>query len=133
MAINYGQYGNIAIQVVNTYNTGDDIIELWNLAFSKGQSKERSASQKDCPLNIFIALCQMGAVKGIPSTVCPNKRNEKSKKQAKKLLDIMIDNPNLTASKAYGLYKKEDVTAPKEQSRNAHVVFALLKENLLSI
>lgn len=131
--MNYKQYGNIAVQVVNVYKNGDDIIELWNLAFSKGESRERSASQKDCPLNIFIALCQMGAVKGLPSTVCPNKRNEKSKKQAKKLLNIMIDNPNLTASKAYGLYKKENVTAPKEQSRNAHVVFALLKENLLLI
>lgn len=131
--MNYKQYGNIAVQVVNVYKNGDDIIELWNLAFSKGESRERSASQKDCPLNIFIALCQMGAVKGLPSTVCPNKRNEKSKKQAKKLLNIMIDNPNLTASKAYALYKKENVTAPKEQSRNAHVVFALLKENLLLI
>lgn len=131
--MNYNQYGNIAVQVVNVYKNGDDIIELWSLAFNKGESRERSASQKDCPLNIFIALCQMGAVKGIPSTVCPNKKNKKTKGQAKKLLDIMIDNPNLTASKAYGLYKKEDVTAPKEQSRNAHVVFALLKENLLLI
>lgn len=131
--MDYKQYGNIAVQVVNVYKDGDDIIELWNLAFSKGKNKARSAGQKNCPLNIFIALCQMGVVKGLPSTIYPNKRNVKSKKQAKKLLDIMIDNPNLTASKAYGLYKKEDVTAPKEQSRNAHVVFALLKENLLSI
>lgn len=87
MAIDYGQYGNMAIQVVNTYNTDDDIIELWNLAFSKGQSKERSASQKDCPLNIFIALCQMGAVKGLPSTVCPNKE---MKSQRSKLRNYSI-------------------------------------------
>lgn len=133
MAIDYCQYGNMAIQVVNTYKTGDDVLELWNLAFSNGQIKERSESQKNCPLNIFIALCQMGIVKGVPSTIYPNKNNIKSRKHAKRLLEIMIGSPSLTASKAYDLYKKEDITVPKKQGRNAHVVFALLKENLLLI
>lgn len=131
--MNYKQYGNIAIQVANVYKNGDDIIELWSLAFSKGKSKERSTSQKNCPLNNFIALCQMGVVKGVPSTNYPNKRNIKSREHAKRLLKLMIDNPDLTVSKVYGFYKKEDTTVPKEQSRNAHVVFALLKENLLLI
>ena len=77
----YGQYGNIAIKIVENILSegwkGQNLKELWDNE-AKEDIDNNTSRKKSCPKNAFLGLCETGSVLGIPPGYYTDSRDNKN-------------------------------------------------------
>jgi hypothetical protein len=93
MANNYGDTAVLA-----TKNYKNSPIDAWETAVAQTHDS-KSARDKSCPRNTYLALCETGEILGIPKGVYCSSRVKENKDYALKALELLKKTPKLSGDK----------------------------------
>jgi len=124
------KYGQAAIKAVDLIesNRANTPESAWEMATIEIFGAGTSSQSKGCPRSTFLALCEIGKIKGIKSGVYTTAR--KNKEYAIKALELLVDNPSLSNDPKI-LWTKIQGGVEKKHNSQMDVVLALWDEGLI--
>jgi len=118
------KYGQASIKAVDLIQSSQANTPeaAWEMATIEIFGAGTSSQIKGCPRSTFLALCEIGKVKGIISGVYTSAKQ--NKEYAIKALELLVDNPSLSSEPKI-LWKKIQGGIKKSHNSQMDVVLAL--------